>query len=65
LTAEAPALREQEPSRGRSKSYVSALPALVREQLLSRLDRLLRSHFPDGMVSVPYETWLWQAHKTG
>jgi len=48
----------------RSKSYIAALAPAIREDLLATLERLLRSYFPGGMMTVRYETWLWQASKT-
>lgn len=44
-----------------SHSYVVALDATERAQLLAELHTIVRSAFPSGSVSVPYETWLWMA----
>ncbi|MCU1459660.1 MAG: Methyltransferase type 11 [Actinomycetia bacterium] len=46
-----------------SKSYVAALSPEEHRQLVGALDDLVRARFPDGRMSVPYETWLWTAHK--
>jgi hypothetical protein len=47
----------------RSRSFVMALPAARREELLARIRELLDRHFPDGAAVVPYETWLWVGTK--
>ena len=47
----------------RSKSYVAACAEPVRRGLLGDLERSLRARFPRGQMLVPYETWLWVAHK--
>jgi SAM-dependent methyltransferase len=44
-----------------SHSYVAALPKGPRAQLLAELRMILHDQFPDGAMSVPYETWLWIA----
>jgi SAM-dependent methyltransferase len=45
----------------KSHSYVAALPTVAATQLLERLRTLAVDRFPDGAMSVPYETWLWRA----
>lgn len=47
----------------RSKSYVANLPVSDRTSLLDAIERLCRDRFPDGDMSIPYETWLWIASK--
>jgi SAM-dependent methyltransferase len=49
----------------RSKSYVAALPAPGRAELLDELEGILRDAFPSGTVEVAYETWLWVATRVG
>ena len=44
-----------------SHSYVAALDAPSRRQLLRQLQRILDRAFGDGTMTVPYETWLWTA----
>jgi SAM-dependent methyltransferase len=46
-----------------SHSYVIALPDGARTALLRDLRRIVDERFPDGVISVPYETWLWIATK--
>jgi SAM-dependent methyltransferase len=46
-----------------SHSYVVALPGRRRAALLGELRALLEERFPDGVMSVPYETWLWIADR--
>jgi SAM-dependent methyltransferase len=47
----------------RSKSYVASLPDAKREGLLSAIDRIASNSFPNGQMTVPYETWLWIGQK--
>jgi SAM-dependent methyltransferase len=45
-----------------SHSYVAGLlPAAKRRRVLGDLRAILEEQFPDGAVSVSYETWLWIA----
>lgn len=46
-----------------SHSYVAALALDERGRLLAELRGLLAEPFPDGTMSIPYETWLWIAGK--
>jgi SAM-dependent methyltransferase len=46
-----------------SHSYVAALAPAEREELLAALRRVLDGRFPGGAMQVPYETWLWVAHR--
>lgn len=46
-----------------SHSYVAALPARDRRQLLDALRSILDERFTDGAMTVPYETWLWVGTK--
>jgi SAM-dependent methyltransferase len=46
-----------------SHSYIAHLPFQDRTQLLSSLRATLRDAFPDGEMSVRYETWLWIAER--
>lgn len=47
-----------------SHSYVAGLPEGPRADLLGELRAILDERFPDGAVSVRYETWLWIASRT-
>jgi SAM-dependent methyltransferase len=47
-----------------SHSYVAALPEGARAPLLRNLRRVLDAQFPDGEMSIRYETWLWIASRT-
>lgn len=47
-----------------SHSYVAGLDTDDREGLLEALRTVLESAFPEGTMSVRYETWLWIADKT-
>ena len=42
-------------------SYVIGLPGAARARLLTELRAILEDEFPDGAMSVRYETWLWIA----
>jgi hypothetical protein len=44
-----------------SHSYVIGLPEEPRAELLAELRVILEEQFPDGAMSVRYETWLWIA----
>ncbi len=44
-----------------SHSYVAGLPMDRRAELLGELQAILDVKFPDGAMTVPYETWLWIA----
>lgn len=44
-----------------SHSYVANLPEGRRADLLGELRSILDEEFPDGEMSVRYETWLWIA----
>ena len=44
-----------------SHSYIAGLPAGRRAQLLAELRSILSDQFLDGVMTVPYETWLWIA----
>ena len=47
----------------RSKSYVGALAAAEREQLLARVSGIAAERFPDGRMVVPYRTAIWIARR--
>lgn len=47
-----------------SHSYVAALTDSDRDRLCSSLRRVLDESFPDGTMTVRYETWLWTGTKT-
>jgi len=47
-----------------SHSYVAALGAHDRRELLTRLRHVVDDAFPTGTMTVPYETWLWTATRT-
>lgn len=47
-----------------SHSYVVGLPEVPRAELLNGLRAILDEQFPDGAMSVHYETWLWIATRT-
>jgi hypothetical protein len=47
----------------RSKSYVAALKKEERDGLLQKIERIAQDAFPEGVMTVPYETWLWIAKK--
>ena len=47
-----------------SHSYVMALGAPARADLLDELDQILGERFPSGEMRVSYETWLWIAART-
>jgi SAM-dependent methyltransferase len=42
-----------------SHSYIAALPALRRDALIARLQRVVRDEFGNGPMTVRHETWLW------
>jgi SAM-dependent methyltransferase len=44
-----------------SKTYVASLAEPDRIALLRTIERLIRDRFPQGEMSVAYETWLWIA----
>jgi SAM-dependent methyltransferase len=44
-----------------SHSYVVGLPEGARTELLRALRTVLDEQFPDGAMSIRYETWLWIA----
>lgn len=44
-----------------SHSYVAGLPNPARTALLAELRGVLDGEFPDGVIEVPCETWLWIA----
>jgi len=44
-----------------SHSYIVALPDQAQARLLDELGAILTDEFPDGTMTVPYETWLWVA----
>ena len=46
-----------------SHSYVAALELPARNDLLSELREVLTTQFPNGEMTVRYETWLWTATK--
>jgi SAM-dependent methyltransferase len=48
-----------------SHSYVAHLPDEERAQLMNQLRSTLLDAFPDGHMSVPYETYLWVAQRFG
>lgn len=47
-----------------SHSYVAALPSGQRARLLTDLRAVLDQAFPDGAMTVRYETWLWIGNTT-
>lgn len=47
-----------------SHSYVAGLPDGRRAELLGELRAVLDEQFPEGAMSVRYETWLWIATRT-
>ncbi len=47
-----------------SHSFVAGLPQGPRAELLGELRTILEEQFPDGRMSVQYETWLWIATRT-
>jgi SAM-dependent methyltransferase len=47
-----------------SHSYVAALTHSDRDRLCRSLRRVLDESFPDGTMTVRYETWLWTGTKT-
>ena len=47
-----------------SHSYVAALPDSDRDRLSRSLRRVIDESFPDGTMTVRYETWLWTGTKT-
>jgi SAM-dependent methyltransferase len=47
-----------------SHSYVAALGAHDRRELLAQLQRVVEREFPAGTMTVRYETWLWTATRT-
>lgn len=47
-----------------SHSYIAGLAPRIREELLGTLRAVLDEAFPDGAMSVRYETWLWIATRT-
>jgi hypothetical protein len=44
-----------------SHSYVAALAPPERRDLVMRLQAVLEGEFTNGLMVVPYETWLWIA----
>jgi SAM-dependent methyltransferase len=46
-----------------SHSYVAGLPEEPRRELLAELRAIVDERFPDGAMSVRYETWLWIASR--
>ena len=44
-----------------SHSYVAGLPTHRRVDLLGELQAILDGQFPEGAMTVRYETWLWIA----
>lgn len=44
-----------------SHSYIAGLETVARDALLSELRRIVEAEFGNGMMTVPYETWLWTA----
>jgi ubiquinone/menaquinone biosynthesis C-methylase UbiE len=47
----------------RSHSFVLDLAESRREQLVATAGSILRRHFPDGIMAVPYQTRLWMARR--
>jgi ubiquinone/menaquinone biosynthesis C-methylase UbiE len=47
----------------RSKSYVAALQPADRDRLLSQIAAIVTTRFPDGQLSVPYQTRMWLARR--
>lgn len=47
-----------------SHSYIVGLSTAERTRLLRELRTILEAQFPDGRVSVHYESWLWIASRT-
>jgi SAM-dependent methyltransferase len=47
-----------------SHSYVIALDHVHRGELVRALRAILDEQFPDGAMTVPYQTWLWIATKS-
>lgn len=47
-----------------SHSYVADLAEIDRDRLLSDLREVLDQRFPDGAMTVRYQTWLWIGTKT-
>jgi SAM-dependent methyltransferase len=47
-----------------SHSYIAALPSAARERLLAALRSILDDRFPDGAMTVRYETWMWIATRS-
>jgi SAM-dependent methyltransferase len=43
----------------RSRSFVMAMTPERRQALIGEVRSLLSGQFPDGRISVRYETWLW------
>ena len=43
----------------RSRSYIAGLPEAERERLIAAIRVLVEERFPDGRMTVAYETWLW------
>jgi SAM-dependent methyltransferase len=46
-----------------SQSYIAALPSDDRRRLIAALHDVVHDRFPQGIMEVPYETWLWTAVK--
>jgi hypothetical protein len=44
-----------------SHSYVVAMPAQDRAELLAELRAIVEAPAPSGVLAVPHETWLWTA----
>jgi hypothetical protein len=43
----------------RSRSFIAALPESERDQLIERIRGVIDEQFPDGAMTVRYETWMW------
>lgn len=48
----------------RSKSYVAALHPAARERLLDDVAAIIGERFPDGLMTVPYQTLGWAAKRS-
>jgi SAM-dependent methyltransferase len=49
----------------RSTSYVSALEARPKEELLTGAARIIKARFPDGLVQLPSTSHIWVARVAG
>lgn len=47
----------------RSRNYIAALSKPDRDNLLRDIERIVLMGYPEGEMTVRYETWLWVAHK--